>query len=345
MALHKSGIYRNWIPTEYGGRSATAAQGLGCIRSLSEYDGAAGWCAMIANTTSLLAHFLPTDLALEIFGPADALTGGAAQPMGTAVTTDGHYLVNGRWQWGSGTAHCTHIGGGCQVVDRHGAKTGGTRFVFFKRADVEIHNTWQVVGLSATGSNDYSVEDLLVPDGFAVEMGVAPPVADGPLARISLFGLLAAGVASVSVGITKRAIAELTAMAIERTPQGSRRTLAQRPTTQIELAKAAATVESSWGFLLQAVDRCWQQAESDGTNSLEQRVQLRLAATDAAQRCAAVVRQLYLTAGGEAVYLRGDLQKQFRDIHVATQHAMIAERTYELAGRVGLGFEIDTRLL
>ncbi len=345
-ALHESGVYRNWIPTAYGGVGTTAADGLDCIRALSSHDGAVGWCAMVANTTSLLGHFLPIEVAQEIYGPPQAVTGGAAQPMGTAAANrDDQLVVNGRWQWGSGTAHCTHIGGGCRVTDRHGEQLGGTHFVFFDRSDVEIHDTWQVMGLAGTGSNDYEVKNLLVQEGFSVEMGVAPPVADDPLARFSLFGLLAAGVASVSVGIAQRAIAELTAMAVERTPQGSSRTLAARASTQIELAKATATVDASWGYLLDAVDNCWHHAEIDGSNSLEQRLQLRSAATDAARRCADTVRQLYLTAGGEAVYLRGDLQKQFRDIHVATQHAMIAERTYELVGRAKLGFDIDPRLL
>ncbi len=39
------------------------------------------------------------------------------------------------------------------------------------------------------------------------------------------------------------------------------------------------------------------------------------------------------------------LQRHLRDIHVATQHIMVAPPTYELAGRVFLGLETDTSTL
>ena len=76
--------------------------------------------------------------------------------------------------------------------------------------------------------------------------------------------------------------------------------------------------------------------------TIEDRRLLRLAATDATQRCADAVNRLYRTAGGEAVYQRCPLEKLFRDINVATQHAMVSERLFETIGRISLGLDTDT---
>ena len=54
---------------------------------------------------------------------------------------------------------------------------------------------------------------------------------------------------------------------------------------------------------------------------------------------------MYTLGGGAAVFMSSPLQRVFRDVHVATQHAMTAPRTFELTGRMRLGIETDTRQL
>ena len=57
-----------------------------------------------------------------VYGPADSITGGFAAPVGRATALpSGGLRVSGRWAWGSGTRHCTWIGGGCLLVDDSGA--------------------------------------------------------------------------------------------------------------------------------------------------------------------------------------------------------------------------------
>jgi indole-3-acetate monooxygenase len=86
-------------------------------------------------------------------------------------------------------------------------------------------------------------------------------------------------------------------------------------------------------------------AQSTGTVSLEQRAHLRLAATHATRTAADVTRSMYDLGGGSSVFLSSRLQRRFRDVHVVTQHMMIAQPTYELAGRVLLGLPTEASLL
>jgi len=77
----------------------------------------------------------------------------------------------------------------------------------------------------------------------------------------------------------------------------------------------------------------------------EQRRSLRLAATHATAASARVVDRMYTTGGGAAIFTTHPLQRVFRDVHVVTQHGMVAERTYEPLGRMALGLPTDARQL
>jgi hypothetical protein len=54
---------------------------------------------------------------------------------------------------------------------------------------------------------------------------------------------------------------------------------------------------------------------------------------------------MYEAGGGTSIYATSPLQRCFRDVHVATQHAMVATSTYELTGRLLLGLDTDSAML
>ena len=75
------------------------------------------------------------------------------------------------------------------------------------------------------------------------------------------------------------------------------------------------------------------------------RALLRLAATQATRASARAVDLMYHAGGGSSIYAQSPLQRHFRDIHVATQHVMVAEATYALVGRALLGLSGDAAML
>jgi alkylation response protein AidB-like acyl-CoA dehydrogenase len=349
-SLTDAGLFRFWVPEVYGGPEAPVLDGLDTFIELARHDAATAWCVFIANTTALLSAFMEPACASDVFGRPDAITGGFAQPMGRATCVDGGLRVSGRWQWGSGTQHCTHVGGGILVVDEEGrsaprADGFRTGFAFFDPTDVEFLDTWHVLGLRGTGSTDYAVHDAFVPEGRWADLGTLHRYVDAPLYRFSFFGLLAAGVGCTLIGVAARAVEEFRALALVKTPQNSRRTLAERTSVQQDLAQADATVRSTQAFLYDVVGDAWDSAVAGDELTVEQRRLIRLAITDAAVRCTDTVNRLYRVGGGEAVYERTPLERLLRDANVASQHAMAAERTYELAGRIAFGLDSDTSLL
>ena len=348
--LTSAGLFRLFTPASLGGPEVDVATGLNIISEVARYDGGTAWCVMIAATTSLLAGYLDEPFAQEIYGPADSCTGGFAAPFGKAKIVDGGLQVSGTWAWGSGTQHCTWVGGGALLVDQTDTpikRADGlyAPFVFFKRSDVQHLDTWRVTGLSGSGSTDYQVSDVFAPEGRWVQLMTATPRLDGPQWRFPFYGILAMGIAAVTVGLLDGAVERFAELATEKKPAGSGRTLAERASGQITVSTAEATARSARAFLHDAVGEAWGMALTGQPLTVEHRRSLRLAACDATQRCADALTHLQREAGGSAVYLNEPLQRIIRDGQVAATHAMVAPRIHELTGRLRFGLQTDTTFL
>ena len=346
--LALSGVLKLWVPEAYGGSQATVQEAIDTIATASYHEASVGWAIMIANTTGWIGGHLPAEFGRAIFGAPEAIAGGFAMPAGEAVAVDGGLMVSGRWPWGSCTGHCTTIGGGVRIVDDDGegaALPDGTRFAFafFDVADVEILDTWHVSGLRGTASNDYLISDAFVPEGRWVDLTSIrdhDPVVDAPLYRFPFFGAFACAVAAVIGGLARRAVDELIALG-DKQPSGSRRGLSKRPAVQAELARSDAAVRSAASFMADVIGET-RSAIADGTIGEEHRRLLRLAAANMAGQGAQAVDRCYRAAGGTSVFDSSPLQRIFRDTHVATQHAMVADRILEPLGAMLFGLDIDT---
>ncbi len=338
-ALTGAGLMRMCTPAAYGGLEADPVTLIESIEAVALADGAAGWCSMIASTTSSMAAFLPAETAAEIYGDPAVVTGGVFAPngKGAAAEHDGveGFTITGRWAWGSGTQHCQWVLGGAMCDDET------FRLCWFPQADVDFHDTWHTGGMRGSGSLDYSVDAVFVPAAFTMQPGVTKPVVASKLARFPNFTLLAAGVSAVGLGVARHALDELNEMAQGKKPQYSSRTLAKSAFTQIEFARAEAQLRSARAFLFDEVRSAWASLEADDEVNLDQRTAIRLAATHAATASAAVADTAFTLAGGSAVYDTSVLGRCMRDAHVVTQHIQTAPKLNEKIGRLLFGLDDD----
>jgi alkylation response protein AidB-like acyl-CoA dehydrogenase len=350
QGLADAGAFRLCIPHAQGGLEADVQTLLDVIEEVARADGSAGWVVMIGATSGLVSGYLPADVSAEIFGDPSVVTGGVFAPRGQAVVVDGGFRATGRWAFGSGSQHCRWLLGGCVVIEDGKTRLldrgiPDSRMMFFPASDVCIHDTWTVSGLRGTGSHDLEVADVFVPAGRAVSLITDRPRVDGPLYRFPVFGLLALGIAAVATGIARTAIDELVRIAGGKTPTGSARKLGERGVIQMQVAQAEAALESSRAWLRSAVADAWASAATGDPIPVAERATLRLAATEATIRATRAVDLMYEAGGGTSIYATSPLQRCFRDVHVATQHAMVAQSTYELTGRLLLGLDTDSAML
>ena len=341
-ALVDADLMRMCVPRAYGGPEVDPVSMVEAIANVAHADGAAGWCSMIASTTSSMAAFLPAEGAEEIYGDPSTVTGGVFAPNGEgqAAQLDGvdGVEVSGRWAWGSGTQHCAWVLGGARCDD------GAFRLCWFPQREVHFIDTWHTGGMRGSGSLDYSVERAFAPFRRTIQPGVTPPVVDNALSRFPNFTLLAAGVAAVGLGVGRRALDELNDIAQGKKPQFSPRTLAQNAFTQIEFARAEASLRSARAFLLDEVGSAWERAGAGDAVTVSMRIGIRLAATNAAAAGVVAADTAYTLAGGTAVYDTSLLGRCMRNAHVVTQHIQTAPKLNEKIGKLLLGLDDDVSM-
>ena len=345
----RAGLYRMCVPEVYGGLELPPMKTMEVIETVAAADGSAAWCVFIAATTGTVLALLPEKGAREVFSHEETLLGGVFAPRGEAHAEAGGFRVNGRWAWGSGTQNADWVMGGCRIFEdgkpatrKNGAPV--TRMMIARASEVTFHDTWYVSGLSGTGSTDFEFTDVFVPEHRAVGLGIDRPL-DRPLYAFPQFGFLAMGIAAVSLGLARAAIDELVAIAGGKTPTGSSRPLAARQAAQSEVARAEAERRSARALFYEAIEAAWETACSKGRIDVEDRRDVRLATTHAVLSCASAVDRMYNLAGGTSVYQTSPLQRIFRDVHVATQHMMVAPSTLEVIGRLLLGLDTETSML
>jgi alkylation response protein AidB-like acyl-CoA dehydrogenase len=221
---------------------------------------------------------------------------------------------------------------------------GAFRLCWFPQSDVHFIDTWHTGGMRGSGSLDYSVERAFAPFRRTIQPGVTSPVVNTGLSKFPNFTLLAAGVAAVGLGVGRRALDELNDIAQGKKPQFSSRTLAQSSFTQIEFARAEATLRSARAFLLDEVATAWARAEAGDDVTVDHRIGIRLAATNAATSGVAAADAAYTLAGGTAVYDTSVLGRCMRDAHVVTQHIQTAPKLNEKIGKLLLGLDDDVSM-
>lgn len=343
--MAQAGLFRMVVPEYLGGLQCHPATLVSAIEAVAKADASAAWCVMIGSTTGITAAYMERDAAKEIYSNPETITGGVFAPMGRATFEGGNYQLTGHWNWASGSANCDWLLGGGIVMENGKPKmtAGGTadaRQFLFPADKAQLSDTWHVTGLSGTGSGDMLVDNINVQEKYAVSLAEDKPVTTGALYAFPVFGLLSIGIAAVSLGNARAAINDLKDLARAKKPQGSNKTIAQRSTSQTQLAQAEAMLQSSRAFLFETVNKAFDTAEEKGIIDLDIRANVRLAATHAVRSCADVTRSMYELAGGSSVFLSSPLQRRMRDAQVATQHMMVSPQTYELVGRVE--FEQDT---
>ena len=320
--LAELGVFRMLAPAAVGGLEADPVLFAEVCEELGYADGSTGWVAMIAAATSLTLAYLEPDVARDMLADPRFVIAGVAAPFGTATPVEGGYRVRGRWPFASGCEHASWLIGGC----RH---TGGIRMMVMPAAALTVHRTWDVAGLRATGSHDIEAEDVFVPDEHSFSL--AGPTRVG----LPVSSLLALGLGAVPLGVARAAIEEFARLAGGKRDPVTGQALAAKGWARSAVVEAEALRGSGLAYLRSA-------AAARGPRDVTAVARLRLAIATANRNAAGAVDLVYTAAGGTSVYSASPLQRHFRDVHAATQHAMVGADLRETVGAVLLGEDVPT---
>ena len=351
--LHASGLFRMLQPARVGGSELpyralfelTAVIGQGC--------GSTAW--VLGNLAAhhwLLGMWHPQGQD-EIWdeSPDSLISSALAFARGRAQRVEGGYRLTGRWPFSSGIDPSTWNIFGAIVTDEETGQSEPRMFLV-PASDYTIIDTWQVIGLAGTGSNDVEVGDIFVP---AYRTLSTERIRGGPnrgselnpgtlykLPAVSLFGFAIAG---VSLGIARGAIQQFGETTRTRRSAYTGRSLADFANIQVHLAEAAALADAAEAIVLRDCDEATRITEAGVVPSIEQRARYRRDGAFAATLCTRAVDLLFAATGGNAIYEMNPIQRAFRDAHAANAHYMLNwDINSAIYGRVALGLPPDAPL-
>lgn len=338
-ALYDSGLFRLKLPHVMGGAEADLVTQLDVLEAVSEIDPSAGWCLMIgAASLGGVGAFLSDDAIEEIFvGGSPPRTAGVFAPFGTAVPTEGGYLLTGRWSFASGIRHSQWISAGAKVVTETPGYPAQVRATV-RTSDVKIHDNWQVMGLRGTGSCDFSVKDLFVPTSFAYDVSLTEPLRGGALYRLGRPAFVTNEHAAFALGVGRRALSAALEIGQSKT-RGyvSVNSLARRPVFQRMLSECDLRLRAARALNVEILEKAWQVACEGRTPEPELQAELRSLATYSTDVALDVATQAFRFGGGAALFDSSILQQCLRDINAGAQHQMVSDAAYENHGQFMLG--------
>lgn len=341
-AMVAAGMFRIPQPQRVGGYELSLRTLADAVTGLSEACPSSGWVLMVMGAHHWCMGSFPEAAQDDVFGNGrDGLVAGTLSWQGTARAVDGGYRVDGRWQFCSGVDHADWVLLGCADAATHGPLV----HVVAPRAELQLDDTWHVMGLQGTGSKDVLAHDVFVPAHRAIDTrvlfrGASPHAANHAtnLYRLSAEAMLSLSVSTAVLGSARVALREF----IERTKErrviltGARK--AEHGPTQVRLAEAAAEIYSADLLIHDVLGEFDGLMTAGETFSNEHRVRAKWQAAYAAELCRRAVARMFSASGAHAVYAPSALQAAFRNINVGAQHASIDfDSSAELYARLRLG--------
>src|ERR1700757_2497156 len=357
--LREAGLYKMVIPRSLGGLQVDTLSYLRAVETLAEGAGSVGWNLGNGGVGQLVTLGLPGGGVHEIYGKrADTIIAGTAVPGGgQAVPVAGGYRVTGRWQFGTGCQEASWMLGSFQVIGdddqpiRH--PEGGSLYWrgVFARSEAEIvPGSWDVAGLRGTGSFDWTVKDVFLPERRTMPQ-VGIPLENqwsrwpGVTYALPVQCWVGPHHSAVITGIAHAGLNALIELAGGKQPRGRPvGLLCDSPQVQDAIGRADAILNAGRAYRSAMIAEVWNTVAAGETTSLEQRARCRLAAAYAADSAREAMDLMFRHGGSTSYRRESRLAECWRDLHVVGQAVTLMPEWYPMGGRALLHMDPGPRL-
>ena len=327
-AMHKEGLLGMWVPKAVkGGLELDPLASLEVIEKVAYGDPSAGWVLMAASLAiGTGAAYLKDDAVKELFGGdrLPVIAGQGTRP-GKAVPKGNGFNLSGAWSFASGIKHGTHIHT-LGLIEG----TNEARIFVFPVSKAKLIDNWDVLGLRATGSIDYTTTDTFVPDAYTHPATTEQALRGGSLYTIGIIGFAGLAHSGWACGIGRRVLDELIGTVAEKA--GRPGTLADSASFQEQFANVEAVYRSARAFVYETWGDAQQTIQRGDKLSTRQHTLIRLALAHSTWSAHEVTTFAYKSAGTAALRA-GTIQHLFRDMHAGTQHITSSPPVYASIGR------------
>lgn len=297
-------LYHLAVPKELGGAERSVPSLMEVFEAASFLNGSFGWNLTLGAGAGVFGAYMEPGFAEEVFSDSKAFITGSGYPAGRAQPADddpGSFVANGRWKYASGSPCATLFTASCLLP---GSAPGSPEMIALAFYPGEVNNlrTWNSYGLTATASHDFEVKKIRIPRRRSFIMEPQPEYAGRPLYRFPFMQFAPATLASSMLGITRAFISEAGLDGVH-SPEES--VMKQRE-------RLYGAVQTVW-------ERCERGEEiPEGEKQSVENASKKLAAV-----CRQAAFEVYQQSGMQVLDRSSRLNRTWRDLMTASQHAML----------------------
>ena len=349
--LKAADYLRSAVPREFGGAGMTLAQMCREQRRLAYYAPATAlalnmhiyWTGVAADLwrrgDTSLEWLLRDAAAGEIFAAGHAESGNDVPVLlstSKAERVDGGYRFTGRKQFGSLTPVWTRFG--LHGMDMSDPTQPKVVHAFMTRATkgYTIKETWDVLGMRATRSDDTILESAFIPDQYIAR--VIPAGAAGvDMFVLSVFAWALLGFGNVYYGLAQRALDQTINSVKTKSSMALSRSMAYHPEVQHVIADMVLELESI-GPHLESVAQDWSNGVDHGAQWPAKIMAAKYRAVEGAWR---IVDLGLDVSGGGGIFRSGGYERLVRDARLGRIHPANSFLTHEVVAKTALGIGLD----
>jgi indole-3-acetate monooxygenase len=349
-AMHHAGLFAMLAPKARGGFELHPVACMRVWEAVARIDTAAAWNLVMNQGIAAYAAWLPAEGVDTLFRDGVPTVAGALFPFGKAVRVSGGWRITGQVAFGSGCQNARWLA--MPMLEMAGdqpkrdPETGQSAHfaTFFPSSAAKILDTWHTYGMRGSGSTDYAVEDLFVPDHLTAPVAALrhpAPGFEGPLYRMWPWAQII-GEGSVLIGAATAAVDAAVHLCRTKTPAYTSTALRDQQLVQFHMGKAKARVDAARDTLHRAATDAYDDvAQGNSRLSPEAKIRIQLASCFVAEACAEAVRLVNDAVGTSSIRVGQPFERHFRDVHVLLQHSDKSSARYASAGRLMFGLEND----
>lgn len=309
--------FKLFVPTQYGGLDMSLPDALRLEEAIAYADGSVGWTVTLCAGAGWFVGFLAPELSKSIFASEYACLAGSGKSNATAKKVNGAYIVSGKWDYATGSNHATAFTAnalielkGIFLKDENGQPM--VQSFLFLKDEVQVQANWKRMGMIATGSNSFSVENLFVPEHRSFLIHQQHTVLNNIVFQYPFLQFSETTLAVNSSGMAMRFV-ELSKLLLS---------LKNNLSAITTLKNAKALMHAARNQFYFSVDVSWQTLKNTGIVTDELLQSLSTSSKHLAVTARKVVNELFPFCGMDAADPYTELNRVWRNIHTASLHAI-----------------------
>ena len=326
--LHETGLFRFQQPKVFGGMELPFVALVDIVAEIGRGCPSTAWNVGNLGCHHWILGYYHPDTQHELWdaNPDVLIASSIALAAGRARKVEGGFVVSGRWPFSSGVDNSDWNMLAATVFEND--KPVDSRLCVVPKSDYQIIDTWDAMGMGATGSKDVAASDVFVPDRRALALRDCRGGFDHPGAALNkgaLYGMpiVAASshpLAPAALGAAEGAYEIFLAAMAKRAGTYTGAKVADFQAVQIKVARARSLIDAARHLLRQSAIAFDDYASRGETPDLETKLRFRAHSAFAVNQSREAVETLWSCYGAQGLYRRDPLQRHLRDVIAIAQH-------------------------